>query len=248
MKPETGSNKFSTSPAVIIVSAILIVVAVALWWTITVLAVLLITIAVVLIIPTLCSGMLIPPQEEVRVARTKRDKTSGIDIERILKFETGIFEARKKKQNEPKRSITAHEFLSEFDLRIPLDVLDDFDEKMKKRLRKSKIEDVSTLSKADAKYVATRSNLDKELCQRLIADAKGIIKGARISSIFDLAMADPDEVLTKVTKAVNAEIFNIPDNHNFTLTKIASWISRANDFISTFDADEMQKLIEKQDK
>jgi len=133
-------------------------------------------------------------------------------------------------------------------LRIPLDILDGIDEKMKKRLRKSRIEDVSTLSKADVKQVATRSDLEMELCQSLIADAKGIIQGARISSIFDLAMADPDEVLTKVTRAVNSEFISIPDKHNFTLPKIANWIDRANNIISTFDVDEIQKLIEKQDK
>lgn len=247
MKPE--SNKPSINPAMLVISVILVAVAVALWWTITVVSVVLITLAVVLIIPTLCSGMLVP-LEQTSAKGTRKEKSSGIDIERILKFETGVFEAREKKQkeSEPARSITTREFLSEFDLRIPLDVLDGIDEKMKKRLRKSRIEDVSALSKADVKQVSTRSDLEIELCQSLIADAKGIIQGARISSIFDLAMANPDEVLTKVTRAVNSEFISIPDKHNFTLPKIANWIDRANNIISTFDVDEIQKLIEKQDK
>jgi len=249
MKPESESNKPSINPAFLIISALLIVVAVALWWTLTVVSVLLITLAVVLIIPALCSGLLIP-QDTVRATRTKKDKSSGIDIERILRFETGIFEAREKKQKapEPDRSITTHEFLSEFDLRIPLDVLDGMDEKTKKRMKKSRIEDVSNLAEADAKQVSTRSDLEMKWCQILIADAKGIVKGAGLSSIFDLAMADADEVLTKVTRAVNSKVFDVPDNHNFTLTKILGWIDRANNIISTFDVDEIQKLIEKQDK
>ena len=102
--------------------------------------------------------------------------------------------------------------------------------------------------KVNQERIAARTDLKIESCHTLISDAKGIIEGAEITSIFDLAMADPDEVLTKVTRAVNNAVINIPDNHNFTLQKITNWIDKANNIISTFDVDEIQKLIEKQDK
>lgn len=219
------------------ISITMIALAVLLWWTVTLLSVVLL-IGVIILIPGFCIEIPIPVTQPRKV---KRKRISQIDetIGRVLSFEMSIDEAIQKN--------TEQEFISELDLRIPVDIIEGIEEKHSVLLNDVGITDVEVLALEDKHLLESLCEISLDTAGQWIADAKGISIGAGVSNIFDLSMADADEMLTTLTHALNDNTFEIPMDYSFTIWKVRKWIESANEIISSIDVDEIQKMIENQD-
>ncbi|MHA1637644.1 MAG: hypothetical protein ACTSUB_06465 [Candidatus Thorarchaeota archaeon] len=220
------------------ISIIMIALAVLLWWTVTLVSVILL-IGVIILIPRFFIKIPLPAKQPIKV---KRKRVSPVDetIGRVLSFEMSIDEAIQKN--------TEQEFLSDMDLRIPVNVIEGVQEKHVTLLNDVGIVDTDVLALEDKHLIESLCDINLDTAEQWITDAKAISIGAKISNIFDLSMVDADEMLTAITRAVKGNTFEIPEGYSLTIKKVESWIESANDAISSIDAEEIQKTIENQDR
>jgi hypothetical protein len=222
----------------LVVSLILIVLAVVSWWLNTVLAMILVVSAMFVFVVGACTG----PLEQAQVQTYERQRRiyrewDSIPVERLDLLEEQMRESLRQFSTEPEEEgfeIPVDEVESESTglvHDIPVEVVDGIGRSFGKKLRAGDISALDELAAADATNVAKICSVEKKEAEAWIADAKAIVEGAGVTSILELAMSDPEELLQKVEQALEEGLFAIPKGHDFTIWAARHWIAAANEHI-----------------
>ncbi|UCH05034.1 MAG: hypothetical protein JSW05_02425 [Candidatus Thorarchaeota archaeon] len=222
----------------LVVSLILVVVAVVSWWINTVLAMILIVSALFVFVVGACTG----PLEQVQVQTYERRRRiyrewDSIPVEKLDLLEEQMRESLKQFSTETEDEgfeIPVDEVGSEtvgLVHDIPVEVVDGIGKSFGKKLRAAEISALDELAAADAALIAKVCSIKKKEAKAWIADAKAIVEGAGVTSILELAMSDPEELLQKVENALEEGLFEVPKGHDFTMWAARHWIAAANEHI-----------------
>lgn len=222
----------------LVVSLILVVVAVLSWWINTVLAMILVVSALFVLVIGVCTG----PLEQVQVQTYERRRRmyrewDSIPVERLDLLEEQMRDSLRQFSTETEEEgfeIPVDEVESESTglvHDIPVEVVDGIGRSFGKKLRAADIASLDELAAADAAQIAKICSVEKKEAEAWIADAKAIVEGAGVTSILELAMSDPEELLLKVEQALEEGLFEVPKGHDFTIWATRHWIAAANEHI-----------------
>jgi hypothetical protein len=208
------------------------------WWINTVLAMILVVLALFVFILGACTG----PLEQVQVQTYERQRRmyrewDSVPVERLDLLEEQMRESLKQFSTEsedegfeiPVDEVEGQSTGLVHD--IPVEVVDGIGRSFGKRLRSADIAALDGLAAADPTKVAEICSVEEKEAMAWVADAKAIVEGAGVTSILELAMSDPEELLQKVEQALEEDLFEIPKGHEFTIWAARHWIAAANEHI-----------------
>lgn len=235
-----GNREPEQRNKIFLLGAIAFVVAsIVLWWINTVVAMVLLFASMFIIVYTFCSIPLEPPAYQ-SMSRRQRE-WSGISDERIDLLERQMRESleeivmmEEEEEESGSFAIPVDEVESEtsgLQHDIPLEIIDGIGKTYGRRLREVGIENLEDLTMADPTKIRDACNIDLDEATSWIADAVGIYLGAGITSVLELAMSDPNELIQKITLAVEEGRINIPEGHEFTIWSARHWITAADQHI-----------------
>ena len=233
-----GSPSPSVKRLPLLVSLILVVLAVITWWINTVLAMILVVSALFVFVIGACSE----PFEQVQAQTYERRRRiyrewDTIPVDRLDLLEEQMRESLKQFSTETEEEgfeIPVDEVESEsigLVHDIPVEVVDGIGRSFGKKLRAADMSALDELAAADSKQVAKICSIENKEAEAWIADAKAIVEGAGVTSILELAMSDPEELLQKVKDALEEGLFEVPEGHDFTIWAARHWIAAANEHI-----------------
>jgi predicted flap endonuclease-1-like 5' DNA nuclease len=233
--------------AYLVISFSLIAIAVGVWWQSTVLAVLLLVLGTVILVNLICTRLLVSVQPlQPTQSRTTR---KGVPRERSV-IETRIARAiQEELQSGQKRKRAPKEnFLNELDRAIPPKVLNGVGPEISEKLEQMGINDLESLADADAVEIAEACNVDPKTAIQWVFDAEALCHGADITDIIELSVAEPEEVVLKISEALVEDIIGVPKDYELTIDRVAHWINEANAIVSAVDVEEIKRTIEKGEK
>ncbi len=222
----------------LVVSLVLVVGAVVSWWINTVLAMILVVTALFVLVVGAFTGHLEQVQAQTYERRRRVYQEWGsIPVERLDLLEEQMRESLRQFSTE------THEEGFEIPVDdvenesaglvhdIPVEVVDGIGRIFGERLRAADIGALDELAAADSTLISEICSVQKAEAEAWIADAKAIVEGAGVTSILELAMSDPEELLQKVERALEEGLFEIPDGHEITIWAARHWIAAANEHI-----------------
>jgi len=216
----------------LVVSLILVVAAVITWWINTVLAMILVVSALFVLVLGACTGPLgqVQVQTYERRRRMYREWDS-VPVEKLDLLEEQMRESLRQFSTETEDEgfeIPVDEVEGEsagLVHDIPVEVVDGIGRSFAKKLRAADIAALDELAAADSTQIAEICSVEKKEAKAWIADAKAIVEGAGVTSILELAMSDPEELLQKVEQALEEGLFEVPKGHDFTVWAARHWIA-----------------------
>ncbi|MBD3408543.1 MAG: hypothetical protein GF411_20635 [Candidatus Lokiarchaeota archaeon] len=214
-----------------------LIMAFTFWWSNGVLAILLMVVALASCVFSACQFTFEPSDGQViavrasdiqqRRVRPRRDpfREETIAIEEIIDLESA----------DPEEKIT------DIQQDLPVEIIDGIGQSYGSRLREMNIDIVKKMVTVHPEVIKQICEVNRETAEHWIADAKCLIKGARIYSILELAMSEPAEVLIKIEKAIDKGKLDLPNSYEINEWKIRQWIDTANDIMSSISSDDFRK-------
>lgn len=212
--------------------AILVIAAILVWWENTVLAMLMVFAAIFVFSLSICSIAVEPVS-----SRPRRDgrrygqwrffpleelETLEEELAEMLDLETGNEDegfSVPVEDMEDKSGSLSHE--------LPLAIIEGIDDISARGLVDQGISNLLVLADADPEEVALTCNAPKAAVSQWVNEAKAIVKGARITSILELAMSRPNEVLSRINEAVEEGRIEKTGRGDITELTVRGWIRAA---------------------
>ncbi|MFQ5832727.1 MAG: helix-hairpin-helix domain-containing protein [Candidatus Thorarchaeota archaeon] len=225
--------------APIVASLLLTILAVITWWINTVLAMVLVFSALFAFVYGVCTLPFQEVQAQTRVVRRRRmhREWDRIPLERLDLLEEQMRESLKQFEVEAEEegfAIPVDDVESEsagLVHDIPVEVVDGIGRTFGRKLREADVSSLDDLAASDAAKIAKICSVGRPEAEAWVADAKAIVQGAGVTSILELAMSDPEELIQKVEQAVEDGFIEVPKGHEFTIWAARHWIAAANEHI-----------------
>ncbi|MFX0107824.1 MAG: helix-hairpin-helix domain-containing protein [Candidatus Hodarchaeota archaeon] len=229
LRNKGSRNKFRD----LVVFIALVSLAVLLWQINTVLSVILTFGGIFVFFYNICIS---PLQAEIEGGRPRRSRYERM---RTLRFDIGSLDdemLKAVKLDETKDdyetfSVPVEDFEGDplgLIHDIPVDVIKGIGEAHTLMMADNGVETLEGLADADPDWIASICGEELLTAEKWIFDAMAVIYGAGISSILELAMSDPDEILGKVELSIESGLIELPDDHDFNLRSAKHLIAEAN--------------------
>ena len=127
---------------------------------------------------------------------------------------------------------------------LPIETIEGIGETYGSMLRDEGIDSVQDLLGTRPERVAEICDVSPEVAGRWVAmgrfawidgiseeDAEAIVFATGITTLDDLAAADPEAMLRKVKSALASEEFRVPADYKFDIKKVRGWVAAAKDLI-----------------
>ncbi len=127
---------------------------------------------------------------------------------------------------------------------LPIETIEGIGETYGSMLRDAGIDSVQDLLGTRPERVAEICDVGSEVAGKWVAmgrfawidgiseeDAEAIVFATGITTLDDLAAADPEAILRKVKSALSSEEFRVPAGYTFDLKQVRGWVAAAKDLI-----------------
>ena len=220
----------------LLAAILLIFASIVIWWGNTVVAMLVLFAAMFIVVYTLCSIPLDQPPP-----RARQRRWDGMSIERI-----DLLEQRMRESLEEIVMMEEEETLDEsytipvdevdeastgLEHDIPVEVIDGIGKAYGMKLREIEITNLEELALSSPERVQGACQVTIEEAAGWVADAIAIFMGAGMTSVLELAMSDPEEIIKRIETALENGTIRMPDGHEFTIWSARHWIAAANEHI-----------------
>ncbi len=224
-----------------------LVAAVMLWWTNTVLSMILVILGLSALVFGLCHGLdLLAVEQRARESQQKHGYSTRY-LDQFMqdlseRMERDLAEAAEdKKKVSLAEGLEALEDGSEDIHRIPPSVINGIGREYQEKLASFGITRIEQLADADPKMVADHCRVDVEEAEDWVSDAAAIVHGARISSIIELSMSVPEEILERIDRSIREGKLDLPDDYEVSMWSVRQWIEGANRAITGRGSEDMER-------
>ena len=114
---------------------------------------------------------------------------------------------------------------------IPVDIIDGIGKAYSMKLQEIGIMNLEELALSSPERIVDACKVSADDAAGWVADAIGIFMGAGMTSVLELAMSDPDEIVERIQSALEKGKIRVPEGHEFTIWSARHWITAANEHI-----------------
>ncbi|NHJ13373.1 MAG: hypothetical protein EAX95_06830 [Candidatus Thorarchaeota archaeon] len=224
-------DKFKGTPA-IAAFGILVVAAILTWWVNTVLAMLLVFVAMFVFSVSICSVSVEPISSPPNRERRRFGQWKLFPLEELEALEEELAEMLELETEEFDEGFSVpvedmEEKSGSLSHELPLAIVEGIDDSYAKGLVDHGISDLLRLADADADDIALKCDIPRATASQWINEARGIVKGARITSILELAMSQPGELLVRINEALEEGRIESTGKGEFSERTVRRWIRAA---------------------
>ncbi len=221
--------------------------AVMLWWTNTVLSMILVILGLSSLVFGFCQGLdLLAVEQKARESQHKTVYSTRY-LDQFMqdlseRMERDLAEAAEEEQRVSlAEGIETLENGSEDIHRIPPSVINGIGREYSDKLASLGITRIEQLADANPEMVADHCRVNLEEAEDWVFDAAAIVHGARISSIIELSMSVPEEILERIDRSLREGKLDLPDDYEVSMWSVRQWIEGANRAITGKGSEDMER-------